>query len=152
MHFWVIQEHFSNLFLSKLGSVLAISPAEDAGYVAAAAVARDNLMLGINVIADAVNPIEITRNIWLEAAVGARAKALSIEVICSDEDEHKRRVETRSNDLSAITLPSWDQVRRRRFEPWKRHRLVVDTIQKQVQDCIEDIIAAYSQLVRCGSY
>ncbi|WP_373282316.1 AAA family ATPase [Pseudovibrio denitrificans] len=98
-------------------SVLAISPAEDAGYVVAAAIAKDNLLLGNNVIADAVNPIEITRNIWMEAALGAKVKAMNIEVICSDEAEHKTRVENRPNDISAMTLPTWDAVKRRRYEP-----------------------------------
>ena len=133
-------------------SVLAISRAEDAGYVAAAAVARDNLLLGNNVIADAVNPIEITRNIWLEAAIGARAKALNIEVICSDEAEHKKRVETRSNDISAMTLPSWEDVQRRRYEPWKKHRLVIDSFDKSIEEGVDEIIEAFSQLVRYGSY
>ncbi|WP_108817382.1 AAA family ATPase [Pseudovibrio sp. Alg231-02] len=133
-------------------SVLAISPAEDAGYVAAAAVAKDNLLLGNNVIADAVNPIEITRNIWLEAALGAKVKALNIEVVCSDEAEHKTRVETRHNDISAMSLPSWEDVQRRRYEPWKKHRLVVDTFEKPVEESVEEIVEAFSQLVRYGSY
>ncbi|GHB17250.1 kinase [Pseudovibrio japonicus] len=133
-------------------SVLAISKSEDAGYVAAAAVARDNLLLGNNVIADAVNPIEITRNIWMEAAFAAKVKALNVEVVCSDKQEHKKRIETRRNDISALTLPSWEEVKRRRFEPWTRHRLVIDTFQRQVQDSVDDILNAFSQLVRFGSY
>ncbi|KZL12604.1 Chromatin associated protein KTI12 [Pseudovibrio axinellae] len=133
-------------------SVLAISPAEDAGYVAAAAVAMDNLRLGNNVIADAVNPIEITRNIWLEAALGAKVKAMHIEVVCPNEFEHQRRVESRHNDISAMCPPTWNDVKRRKFEPWKKHRLVVDTFQKPIQDNVEDILESFSQLVRYGSY
>ncbi|SFT39895.1 Predicted kinase [Pseudovibrio denitrificans] len=133
-------------------SVLAISPAEDAGYVVAAAIAKDNLLLGNNVIADAVNPIEITRNIWMEAALGAKVKAMNIEVICSDEAEHKTRVENRPNDISAMTLPTWDAVKRRRYEPWKKHRLVIDTFEKPVDDSVDEIVEAFSQLVRYGSY
>ncbi len=133
-------------------SVLAISPPEDAGYVSGAAIAKDNLLLGNNVIADAVNPIEITRNIWLEAALGAKVKALNIEVICSDEAEHRRRVETRRNDIPALSLPCWDAVKRRRFEKWKKHRLVLDTFQNSVEENVEEILSSFSQLARYGSY
>jgi len=41
-------------------SILRIHPAEDAGYHAIAAVAKDNLLLGLDVIADTVNSIRIT--------------------------------------------------------------------------------------------
>src|SRR5688500_478000 len=37
-------------------SSLQIHPAEDAGYLAAVAVAKDNLMHGLDVVADSVNP------------------------------------------------------------------------------------------------
>jgi predicted kinase len=42
-------------------SSLQIHPAEDAGYLAAIAVAKDNLVHGLDVVADTVNPIELTR-------------------------------------------------------------------------------------------
>ena len=42
-------------------SVLNICPAEDAGYLVLASLAKDNLLLGFNVIVDTVNPIQATR-------------------------------------------------------------------------------------------
>ncbi|MEO1611681.1 MAG: adenylyl-sulfate kinase, partial [Pseudomonadota bacterium] len=48
--------------------VLKVHPAEDAGYLAIASIAKDNLALGFDVIADTVNPIELTRQLWAQTA------------------------------------------------------------------------------------
>jgi predicted kinase len=52
---------------------------DDAGYRVAYAVTEDNLRLGRTVIADSVNPLEVTRNAWLEVARRASAAAMEIE-------------------------------------------------------------------------
>jgi predicted kinase len=56
-----------------------------AGYVVAYGVAEDNLTLGSVVIADSVNPLEITRDAWLAVAARSGVTAVEIEVICSDK-------------------------------------------------------------------
>src|SRR5438093_6817984 len=80
-------------------SSLQSHPAEDAGYRAAVAVAKDNLMHGLDVVADTVNPIELTRRWWAEAAKTCDARLLNLEIVCSDPTEHRRRVETRRSDI-----------------------------------------------------
>src|SRR5262245_2665965 len=65
---------------------------EDAGYRVAYAVAEDNLRLGRNVIADSVNPLQITRDAWLDVANRANAAAVEIEITCSDSQQHRHRV------------------------------------------------------------
>src|SRR3954469_25574449 len=62
---------------------------DDAGYRVAYAVAEDNLRLDHDVIADSVNPINITRRAWREVAQRANVIAIEIEVTCSDADEHR---------------------------------------------------------------
>lgn len=99
----------------------------DAGYRAGYAVAQDNLRLGRDVIADSVNPWRLTRDAWRAAGAGAGATVLEVEIVCSDEDEHRRRVETRAVDVPGLVLPEWRAVVERDYQPWDRERLVVDT-------------------------
>ena len=98
-----------------------------AGYMVAYALAEANLRLGHIVVADSVNPLLITRQAWRDVAAAARAPIFEIEIVCSDRDEHRRRVTTRSIDIAGLAAPAWEQVLKRDYEPWDRPRLVVDT-------------------------
>lgn len=129
---------------AMLRSSLRLPSAEDAGYAAAYAVAEDNLRNGLSVVADAVNPIEPTRRAWRDVAQRAGVPHLDVEVICSDEAEHRRRVEARVPDLEGQTLPNWNDVVRRRYEPWTRARLTVDTGRLDVDEAVARIRARLS--------
>jgi predicted kinase len=72
----------------------------DEGYRVAYALAEDNLRLGRIVIADSVNPLKITREAWHAVAARAGTRFIDVEMICSDEAEHRRRVETRPVDIA----------------------------------------------------
>ena len=100
---------------------------QDAGYRAAYAIAEENLRQGLTVVADSVNPLNLTRDAW--AAVAARAKAtlLEVELICTDQTEHRHRIETRKADIAGHKLPSWSEVTAREYEPWTRAHMVIDT-------------------------
>jgi predicted kinase len=67
-------------------------PIYDAGYRVAYALAEDNLRLGRIVIADSVNPIQLTRDAWLDVATRAGVSAIEVEIQCSNVTEHRRRV------------------------------------------------------------
>ena len=108
-------------------SVLRIEAAEDAGYLAAAGVARDNLVGDRVVVADSVNPVALTRAAWAEAARAAGAGHLGVEILCSDPAEHRRRVETRRAAEPEARYPSWSKVRARRYDPWPEADLRLDT-------------------------
>src|SRR6266545_8197599 len=75
-------------------------PVEGEGYRVAYAVAEDNLRLGRIVIADCVNPWPLTRGEWRSVADRADVRAADVEVVCSDTDEHRRRVESRTADIA----------------------------------------------------
>jgi predicted kinase len=121
-------------------SSLRIHPAEDAGYCAAYAVAQDNLALGLDVVADTVNPIELTRRSWADVAGGAGAQLLNVEIVCSDRAEHRRRIETRRSDIAGLDLPDWKRVQSRDYEAWTSDRLVLDTGRLSASDCVKKII------------
>ncbi len=127
-------------------SLLKIHPAEDAGYLALAAIAKDNLALGLDVIADTVNPVEVSRQLWFETATAARALLLNVEIMCSDERLHRQRVERRTSDIEGLVVPDWERVTARYFEPWSKERLVLDTALLTTEDCILEISAALNHL------
>ena len=112
-------------------------PLNDAGYRVGYAVAEDNLRLGKTVIADSVNPLPLTRDAWLEVANRARVSAIEIEVTCSDPSEHRRRVETRTTDISGMKPPTWQEVISRDYHSWNREHIVIDTAGRSVEQTVK---------------
>ncbi|OYV33007.1 MAG: kinase [Rhodospirillales bacterium 20-64-7] len=98
-----------------------------AGYDVAMALAEQNLMPGRTVVADCVNPVPESRDGWTSAAERAGAKLINVEIICSNLDEHRRRVESRVADIPGHVLPDWKAVQRHEYIPWTTERLVIDT-------------------------
>jgi len=111
----------------------------DAGYRAGYAVAEDNLRSGRTVIADSVNPLRITRDAWIGVADRAQVSAVEVEVVCSDPEQHKRRVETRASDVEGLRPPTWQEVVSREYEPWERPHIVVDTASHSVAENVKRI-------------
>jgi len=114
---------------------------DDAGYRAAQAVARDNLCLGRDVVADCVNPWMLTRNAWRETRRSADAQVFEIETVCTDAAEHRRRVETRAAEVPGLALPDWAAVTGRDYHPWDRDRLIIDTASVSVSACIDRVLS-----------
>ncbi|MFD7522093.1 AAA family ATPase [Paenibacillus chitinolyticus] len=98
-----------------------------AGYLVCYAIASQNLRLGLDVIADTVNPIEETRQAWRNVAESLETPFVEIEVICSDDREHRHRVETSAADIPGLVLPTWEKVRNRQYDVWDRDHIVIDT-------------------------
>ncbi len=96
--------------------------------------AADNLRLGIDVIADSVNPLEVTRRAWREVALGAGVAFIEIEVICSDSSEHRTRVQMRLADIEGLPHLTWEDIGSRVYEPWESKRLIIDTARKSLAE------------------
>jgi predicted kinase len=111
----------------------------DAGYRVGYAVAEDNLRLGRTVIADSVNPLQLTRDAWIGVATRAQVSAIEIEVTCSDPEQHQRRVETRVSDIGGLGLPSWQEVVSREYEPWERPHILIDTTSHSVAENVKRV-------------
>ncbi len=108
-------------------SELLVGAVHDAGYRIAYAVAADNLRHGGTVVADSVNPLRVSRDAWRDVAICTGARVVEVEVICSNADEHRRRIESRHADIPRLPLPSWQEVCSREYEAWDRPRIIVDT-------------------------
>ena len=112
-------------------------PMTDTGYRVGYAVAEDNLRLGRLIIADSVNPIAASRDAWRAAATRAGVRAVDVEVVCSDPEAHRARVEARVADIPGHRLPSWPEVVAREYEPWQGDRLVIDTALLRVEQSVK---------------
>jgi predicted kinase len=102
------------------------------GYLVAYAVAEDNLRLGHTVVADSVNPLQITRTAWRNVAERAGVNAVEIEVVCSDRAEHRHRIETR---VAPIPV-TWQEVVERNFEPWAGEHVRIDTAGQKIEQSL----------------
>ena len=113
-----------------------------AGYYVAAAVARDVLASGGEVLVECVNPLPITRRLWEETASDLGARSLAVELICSDEAEHRRRAQQRVSDIKGLELPGWQEITRRDYAPWPEADLHLDTARLTATEAARAIISA----------
>ncbi len=85
-----------------------------------------------------------TRDYWRETAARLTVELVEIELICSDERQHRQRVESRITDVRGLVLPTWQQVLDRRYERWTTAN-VVDTAGRTKEDTLSQV----EEIVRC---
>ena len=100
---------------------------EGEGYRLAYRIAANNLRLGLSVVADSCNPIELTRREWESVAEAAGAEFINVEVTCSDCAEHRHRVENRTSSVPNLSPPTWADVIAREYHPWTVPTVKIDT-------------------------
>ena len=101
-----------------------------ATYEVAAALANEQLKLGLSLVIDAVNPVEAARESWRELARANKAHLILIEVICSDQQLHKKRIEDRMRNIEGMSEITWERVieRKREYESWVDKHLTLDSV------------------------
>ena len=113
------------------------------GYRLAYRIIADNLKIGNSVISDQCNPINLTRNEFKNIAIENNCKYMNIEIICSDETEHKKRVDNRKYP------PTWEEVMKRKYdpnynfmyyEPWEEEHIIIDTAYKTIEECTKELL------------
>jgi DNA polymerase III delta prime subunit len=114
------------------------------GYNLAYRIAADNLRLGISVVADSCNPLELTRSAWENVALQSNAKYVNIEIVCADRTEHRHRIKTRVSSIPGLILPSWQDVENREFQPWIGDRIVINTAGQSEQACFDRLLSCLS--------
>jgi len=132
--------HVDSLEFALSESGVSLEELGPGGYHAAAAIAIDNLANGMRVIADSVNPWPITRELWRNAAKKANARFVGIEIRCTDEKEHRRRVESRIADIEGFVLPTWRDVVKRDYASWNDADIIIDTAGESAPQSVERII------------
>jgi predicted kinase len=116
-------------------------PLGPVGYALAYELALEQLLLGLDVMVECVNPIALTRDAWLDVAKTAGAAIVEVEVVCSDEAEHRRRVAIRGSDVEGLVKPTWSAVRDRTYEPWSREHLVLDSAEISAEGAAQLIMS-----------
>jgi predicted kinase len=109
------------------------------GYRLSYRIAADNLKLGANVVADSCNPIQLTRMEWQEVATANGSRFVNIEIVCSDEKEHKKRVETRQPEVEGLKLPTWEEIKTREYHSWDSESMIIDTANKTAEECFQQL-------------
>jgi predicted kinase len=128
-------------FIASRNDAADIGPA---GYQAAYAVADDNLRLGLTVVADSVNSLNLTRTAWRNVALGAGVRIFEVELICSDTTTHRLRVEGRQADIPGQKLPTWRNVMERQYDAWESEHVVVDTARLSIEEAVKAIALCLS--------
>lgn len=112
------------------------------GYFVIYGLARDNLLLGSTVITDSVNDLQLIRNAYRDIALLSGAPLLEVEVICSDRNKHRFRVENRASDIKGLKLPDWQAVEQREYQAWERDHVQLDSALLSAQQCVDAILQA----------
>lgn len=110
------------------------------GYVVAYGIAADNLRLGHHVVADCVNAAQVSREAWEGIARGCGVAFLPVHLVCSDLDEHRRRIEGRRADIEGHVLPTWQHVAGLRLDPPPEGGLTIDTSACSVEAAVKRIL------------
>lgn len=124
---------------------------EGEGYRLSYRIAADNLKLGNSVVADSCNPIRLTRREWQEVALSNNSFYTNIEVVCSNTEEHKKRIKERECDIPGITLPTWEEVEEREYDSWDGGRILIDTAQQNANESFNELLVKLNMPHNNGS-
>jgi predicted kinase len=78
-----------------------------AAYLVAETLADFVVQSGHGVIVDAVNAVDPAREQWVALAARHHEPLVFIEVVCSDLELHRSRLEARERNLPHVTEPTW---------------------------------------------
>ncbi len=110
------------------------------GYLIASRTACENLRTDRMVVVDSVNPWQLTRDMYRDAAKVAGVEYVEIEVHCSNEVLHRSRVEGRISDIARHIQPSWDEVLNRDYHAWDNQPLRIDSSETTTSEAVRMLI------------
>lgn len=120
---------------------LAGGPQEDQTYNLCYDLAEDNLKLGHHVVVDCCNPVGQTRHTWQRIADRNGATLQNVQVTCTDQNEHKKRVEARRAEIDDPLYPTWQQTMAQEYEKWDMPTLTIDTSHKKVPSSVFELLS-----------
>jgi predicted kinase len=123
-----------------LKDVCGLSQIDGMGYRLSYRIAQENLLIGNTVIADSVNPWELTRKEWNNVAIEIGAQYLNIEIICSDKTEHQSRLKKRTQTIPGLKNPSWQEVIERDYHSWTMERIQLETAGKTIEEAFQELL------------
>ena len=112
------------------------------GYEVAYRIAADNLNIGLSVVGDSCNSIVITRRAWEKAANDSGAKFVNLQIVCSDPEEHRRRLDQRLSTVPGLPPTTWKEIETREYNTWAGDRIVIETAGRTVAESLGDLYRA----------
>lgn len=105
-------------------------PSGLAAYVVAEELARQQLVLGHDVLIDAVNDAKEARFQWSSLAAELGTSLAFVEVCCSDAVTHQNRLQSRRRGIVGFPEPTWESViaRQEGFQSWSDARARLDSM------------------------
>lgn len=127
--------------------IAADQPTGLAAYLVAETIAESVVVGGGGVVIDAVNAVEPAREQWVRLAARRGIPIRFVEVLCSDAEVHRARLEARGRQLAHIAEPTWHAVEQSldEWEEWGAEsgtvpRITVDSVQP-VQVLADQVVA-----------
>ena len=113
-----------------------------AAYLVAETLAESIIHSGRGLIIDAVNAVDPAREQWVNLAARTGEKLKFVEVVCSDTDVHRARLEARSRNLPYLTEPTWHAVEQSldEYADWTGASAEVDRITVDSVEPLEVIV------------
>jgi adenylylsulfate kinase-like enzyme len=102
-------------------------------YTLAQKIIEDNIKVGNKIISDQCNPWKLTRDQFNDIAIKNNCKYVNIEIICSDVEEHKKRIEKRG-------YPKWEEVNKWGYDPWNEEHIIIDTANKAIEESTKELL------------
>jgi predicted kinase len=101
-----------------------------AAYLVAESIAGAELAQEHTVIVDAVNAVNPAREQWVTLAHKYGDALKFIEVVCSDSEIHRQRLESRNRNLPHVTEPTWHAVEQSldEYDEWSGVSAEVDRL------------------------
>lgn len=125
----------------------ADQPTGLAAYLVAETIAESVVAGGGGIVVDAVNAVEPAREQWLRLATRRGIPIRFVEVVCSEPDVHRARLEARGRQLAHLSEPTWHAVEQSldEWEPWggasgSVPRITVDSVHP-VDALVDQVVA-----------
>ncbi len=116
-------------------------------YRVAQSIAKENLRLGNSVVGDSVNPVGASRNGWNEVAKSSGSQFINIQVVCTNQEEHKKRLENRTTTIAGLTEPTWKEVQEREYHPWDQDIILIETSGKSIDECFNELLTSLREKI-----
>ncbi|WP_321490773.1 ATP-binding protein [uncultured Hyphomonas sp.] len=102
--------------------------------------AARHLAAGHHVIADAVNAVEAARQGWRDVVGKSGADIVEIEILCSDVEENRIRLQTRDTGIAGLPPVDPEAAAARRWEPSSANPQRIDTAGRTAEACLRDLL------------
>ena len=115
------------------------------GYQALINLAIENLKIGHGVVVDTVNPLHLSRAMFMNLSKETKAETFQFELKMRDISLHHQRVAGRTSDIPNLRVPTWQDVLNREYNEWDENKdgpvtvIWTDDSEQAFQRCIQTI-------------